>query len=95
MLTMHIVGIRSYASAPASKAALVSLIRTVAIENKDAGITANVLLPGTMDTTANRQAMPKADFSKWVKTEDVARVIHTLLGDEMRAVRSVAVPVLG
>jgi NAD(P)-dependent dehydrogenase (short-subunit alcohol dehydrogenase family) len=37
----------------ASKAALVSLIRTVALENKDAGITANVILPGTMDTPAN------------------------------------------
>src|SRR6202163_4704531 len=46
-----------------SKAALVSLIRTVAAENKDAGITANVILPGTMDTPANRKAMPGADTS--------------------------------
>src|SRR6266853_761225 len=38
----------------ASKAAMVSLIRTVALENKDVGITANVILPGTMDTPANR-----------------------------------------
>jgi NAD(P)-dependent dehydrogenase (short-subunit alcohol dehydrogenase family) len=42
----------------ASKAALVSLVRTIALENKDAGITANILLPGTMDTPANRRAMP-------------------------------------
>src|ERR1700736_4885991 len=50
----------------ASKAALVSLIRTVALENKDAGITANTILPGTMDTPANRKAMPGADTSTWV-----------------------------
>ena len=46
----------------ASKAALVSLVQTVAIENKDKNIRANVILPGTMDTPANRAAMPKAKF---------------------------------
>src|SRR6201998_852647 len=44
-----------------SKASMVSLSRTVAAENKDAGMTANVILPGTMDTPSNREAMPKAD----------------------------------
>src|ERR1051326_5604765 len=44
----------------ASKAALVSLIRTVALENKDAGITANVILPGTIDTAANRKEIGRA-----------------------------------
>jgi len=53
------------------------------------------IMPGTMDTEANRKSMPKADFSKWVKTEDVARVIRALLSDDARAVRSVVVPVLG
>jgi NAD(P)-dependent dehydrogenase (short-subunit alcohol dehydrogenase family) len=48
----------------ASKAAMVSLIRTVALENKDAGLTANVILPGTMDTPANRKAIPNADVSR-------------------------------
>ncbi len=47
----------------ASKAALVSLIKTVALENKDTGITANVILPGTMDTPGNRKEMPGADVS--------------------------------
>src|SRR5205085_10693819 len=50
----------------ASKAALVSLVRSVAIENADRGITANVILPGTMDTPANRAGDPGADRSKWV-----------------------------
>src|SRR5207245_11658328 len=56
----------------ASKAAMVSLIRTVALENKAAGVTANVILPGTMDTPTNRKAMPNADFSKWVRPATVA-----------------------
>src|SRR5450631_91877 len=65
----------------ASKAALVSLIRTVALENKDAGITANVLLPGTMDTPANRKAMPDAGVSQWVQPASVASLIVWLAGD--------------
>jgi NAD(P)-dependent dehydrogenase (short-subunit alcohol dehydrogenase family) len=48
----------------ASKAALVSLVQTVALENKDKNICANVILPGTMDTPANRAAMPKANFER-------------------------------
>ncbi len=45
----------------ASKAAMVSLMKTVSLENKDAGLTANVILPGTMDTPANRKAIPNAE----------------------------------
>src|SRR5207249_1853790 len=58
----------------ASKAALVSLIRTVACENSDASITANVVLPGTMDTPANRKSDPGADYSKWIHPRQVARL---------------------
>jgi hypothetical protein len=39
--------------------------------------------------------MPKADFSKWVKTDEVAHLVHFLLSDDSRAVRSAVVPVLG
>jgi NAD(P)-dependent dehydrogenase (short-subunit alcohol dehydrogenase family) len=79
----------------ASKAALVSLIRTVAIENKDAGITANVLLPGTMDTPANRKAMPTEDFSKWVQPASVASLITWLAGEAGKDVTGAAIPVYG
>ena len=58
-------------------------------------IHAHCILPGTMDTEANRRAMPKAYFSQWVSTQDVAQVIRFLLSDDARAVRSLAVPVLG
>jgi NAD(P)-dependent dehydrogenase (short-subunit alcohol dehydrogenase family) len=79
----------------ASKAAMVSLIRTVAQENKDAGITANVILPGTMDTPANRKFMPNPDFSKWVRPEAVASLIVWLAGDAGKDVDGAVIPVYG
>jgi NAD(P)-dependent dehydrogenase (short-subunit alcohol dehydrogenase family) len=85
-------GIAAYAI---SKSAVLKLSEVLADELKDYDIHVHCVLPGTMDTAANRTAMPKADYSKWVKTEDVARVIRTLLSDEFQAVRSIVVPVLG
>jgi len=79
----------------ASKAALVSLIRTVALENKDTGITANVILPGTIDTPANRQAMPTADTSQWVQPASIADLILWLCGDGGKDVTGAAIPVYG
>jgi len=85
-------GMAAYA---VSKGAVRLLTEILASELKAYNIHAHCILPGTMDTEANRRAMPKADFSQWVSTVDVARVIRFLLGDDARAVRSVAVPVLG
>jgi NAD(P)-dependent dehydrogenase (short-subunit alcohol dehydrogenase family) len=79
----------------ASKAALVSLIRTVALENKDLAITANVILPGTMDTPANRKAMPGADISKWVQPASVASLIVWLASDAGKDVNGAVIPVYG
>jgi NAD(P)-dependent dehydrogenase (short-subunit alcohol dehydrogenase family) len=79
----------------ASKAALVSLIRTVALENKDVGITANVILPGTMDTPANRKDMPGADTSRWVQPESIASLIVWLAGDAGKEVTGATIPVYG
>jgi len=77
------------------KEALVSLVRTVALENKDAGLTANVVLPGTMDTPANRKAMPGADFSKWVKPDDVADLIEWLTDERAKNATGTTVPIGG
>jgi len=79
----------------ASKAAMVSLIRTVALENKDAGVTANVILPGTMDTPANRKSMPNADFSKWVRPSTVASLIFWLASDAGKDINGAVIPVYG
>lgn len=85
-------GIAAYA---VSKGAVQQLTEILAQELAKYNIHAHCVLPGTMDTAANRKSMPKADFSKWVRTEDVAGAIHFLLGSQSQAVRSVAVPVLG
>jgi len=79
----------------ASKAALVSLVRTVALENKDRGISANVLLPGTMDTPANRAAMPGADPAKWVQPAQVASLLVHLASDQASQVSGAVIPILG
>jgi len=79
----------------ASKAALVSVIRTVALENKDLGITANVILPGTIDTAPNRKAMPSADTSQWVQPASIASLVVWLAGDAGKDVTGAAIPVYG
>jgi NAD(P)-dependent dehydrogenase (short-subunit alcohol dehydrogenase family) len=86
------VGVGAYS---ASKAAMVSLIRTVALENKDAGLTANVILPGTIDTPTNRKAMPKADVSKWVQPATIASLIARLAGELGKDVNGAVIPVYG
>jgi NAD(P)-dependent dehydrogenase (short-subunit alcohol dehydrogenase family) len=79
----------------ASKAALVSLMKTVALENKDSGITANVILTGTIDTPANRKDMPGADVSQWVQPASIASLIVWLAGDAAKDVTGAVIPVYG
>lgn len=78
-----------------SKAAMVSLIKTVALENKDTGLSANVILPGTMDTPGNRTAMPKADPSKWVQPATVASLMVWLASQAGPDMNGAAIPVYG
>jgi len=77
------------------KTALTMLVRTVALENRDAGLMANVVLPGTMDTPANRKSMPNSDFSKWVQPHDVAELVLSLSDVRARHMTGVAVPIEG
>jgi NAD(P)-dependent dehydrogenase (short-subunit alcohol dehydrogenase family) len=86
------VGVGAYS---ASKAAMLSLIRTAALENRDAGVTANTILPGTMDTPANRASDPNADFSKWVRPTTVASLVLWLAGECGKEVNGAAIPVYG
>src|SRR5215470_4080681 len=75
------------------KAALTMLVRTVALENKDAGLTAHVVLPGTMDTPANREAMPDADFSKWIQPKDVVNLVLSLTTERASQVTGAVIPI--
>jgi NAD(P)-dependent dehydrogenase (short-subunit alcohol dehydrogenase family) len=79
----------------ASKAALISLVRTLALENKDAGITANIVLPGTIDTPANRSAMPAADRSRWVSPASVAKLLLWLASDDAAQITGAGIPIYG
>jgi len=88
----HGAGAGAYA---ASKAASVALMDSLAADLKGTGVRVNSVLPSIMDTPANRAAMPGADFAKWPKTEDVARVILFLCSDAARLIHGAAVPVYG
>jgi NAD(P)-dependent dehydrogenase (short-subunit alcohol dehydrogenase family) len=79
----------------ASKAALVSLIRTAALENRDLSITANAILPSTMNTEANRKANPGSDPSKWVQPEHVAALAAFLASEAGGQITGAAIPVYG
>ena len=79
----------------ASKAATVRLVESLAAELRQENINANCVLPGTIDTPQNREAMPKADHSRWVAPEAIADVILFLASDVARAVNGAAVPVYG
>lgn len=70
-------------------------MRTVALENKDHGVTANVILPGTMDTPANRAADPAADFTKWIDPQQVANLALWLVSDAASQVTGAVIPVYG
>ncbi len=78
-----------------SKAAVLSFTEAVAVEYRDDGIRCNAILPSVIDTPGNRASMPKADFSKWVKPEDIAEVISHLLSEDSGPVSGAAIPVYG
>ncbi|MEJ2209451.1 MAG: SDR family oxidoreductase [Anaerolineae bacterium] len=79
----------------ASKAALVRLVESLAAELRRQKVNVNCVLPGTIDTPDNREAMPQADHSRWVPPEAIADVILFLASDAARAIHGAAVPVYG
>ncbi len=79
----------------ASKAAVKTLTESLAAENKFDNINVNCILPGTIDTPQNREAMPDANFSNWVPPEALADVVVFLASEGSRCVTGAAVPVYG
>ena len=79
----------------ASKAAALALMESLAADLKGSGVRVNCVLPSIIDTEANRKSMPKADFSRWPKPEDIARVILFLCSDEAKVIQGAAIPVYG
>jgi NAD(P)-dependent dehydrogenase (short-subunit alcohol dehydrogenase family) len=88
----HAAGAAAYA---ASKAAAVAMMDSLAADLRGSGVRVNSILPSIIDTQANRKAMPGAEFAKWPKPEDIARVILFLCSDDARVIHGAAIPVYG
>jgi NAD(P)-dependent dehydrogenase (short-subunit alcohol dehydrogenase family) len=88
----HAAGLAAYA---ASKASALALMDSLAEELKGTGVRANSILPSIIDTEANRKAMPTANFEKWPKPQDIARVILFLCSADAKVIHGAAVPVYG
>ena len=78
-----------------AKAAVLALVDALHAEYRDDGIRTNAILPSTIDTPANRRAMPDADFDRWVKPQEIARVIGFLCSDDAAVTSGAHVPVYG
>jgi NAD(P)-dependent dehydrogenase (short-subunit alcohol dehydrogenase family) len=88
----HGAGAGMYA---ASKAGALALFDSLAGDVKPYNINVNSVIPSIIDTAANRKAMPGADFSKWPKPDDIARVVLFLCSEESRVIHGAAIPVYG
>jgi len=85
-------GMGAYA---ASKSGVARLTEALAEELKQRGITVNALLPSTIDTPPNRADMPDADFSRWVRPEQIGDAIVFLLSDASAAITGALIPIVG
>lgn len=79
----------------ASKAAVNALVSALAAENRATGLNVNAVLPTTIDTPANRQAMPEADVAAWVTVPALLGIVATLLGPEGAPLNGALIPVAG
>ncbi|NNJ11618.1 SDR family oxidoreductase [Chloroflexales bacterium ZM16-3] len=79
----------------ASKRAVLQLTEALAAELRGHNITANAVLPSTIDTPANRKGMPNGSYDDWVKPEEIAAVVRFLVGPEGRIISGASIPVYG
>jgi NAD(P)-dependent dehydrogenase (short-subunit alcohol dehydrogenase family) len=78
-----------------SKAGVIVLTETLAEEVKKYDINVNCIVPSTIDTLENRRNFPDADFSKWVKPEQIAKAILFLVSDDSKTISGASIPVYG
>jgi NAD(P)-dependent dehydrogenase (short-subunit alcohol dehydrogenase family) len=76
-----------------SKAGLLALVRALAKEIDGTGVTVQAVLPGTIDTAPNRRDMPKADRSRWVPPDEIARLIDWLASGDTPHLNGALVPI--
>lgn len=70
-----------------AKSLIFRLADLMNIEAKGIDVVTSVIIPATIDTPQNRSAMPEADFTKWIKTEDIGEVIYFYCTDKSKAIR--------
>jgi NAD(P)-dependent dehydrogenase (short-subunit alcohol dehydrogenase family) len=78
-----------------SKMGLITLTEVIAAEVKGSGVTANVILPSTIDTPANRASMPKADPDKWAPPQRIAATMRFLCSDAAASINGARIPIYG
>jgi NAD(P)-dependent dehydrogenase (short-subunit alcohol dehydrogenase family) len=88
-------GAGDFAAYAVAKGAIATLTSSLAEEVLGDGIQVNAIAPSTIDTEANRTAMPKAKHENWVKPEDIARTISFLCSEDCRVTSGAVVPVYG
>ncbi len=79
----------------ASKAAVAAFTQALAAELSGEQILVNAVAPMAIDTPANRKAMPNADFSKWVRPEEITSQMIYLVSRENTATSGAVIPVFG
>jgi NAD(P)-dependent dehydrogenase (short-subunit alcohol dehydrogenase family) len=88
-------GSANQAAYTASKSVVLRLTESMAAELRESNINVNCILPGTIDTPANRSSSPDADYSHWVDPQDLINVMLFLASDAARAIHGAAIPVYG
>ncbi len=78
-----------------AKASVLALVNALDVEYRKEGVRCNAILPSVIDTPANREAQPNADYSKWVKPEEIAKVVCFLVSSDSAPTSGGAVPVYG
>jgi NAD(P)-dependent dehydrogenase (short-subunit alcohol dehydrogenase family) len=90
-----LIGSANAAAYSVSKSAVIKITESMSAELKSSSINVNCIIPGTLDTSQNRQAMPEADFASWVDPDSIADVILFLASDASRDIHGAAIPVYG
>lgn len=78
-----------------SKMGVITLTEVIATGLKDTGVTANVVVPSTIDTPGNRLAMPSADFGRWVPPQHIAATMYFLCSDAAASINGARIPIYG
>ncbi len=90
-----LLGAGDFTAYAVSKGAVATLTYSLAEEVLADNILVNAIAPSTIDTEANRKAMPNAKHERWVKPERIAKTIAFLCSDLCQATSGAVVPVYG